>query len=95
MNVLDAFAVNEPCSERGPQLLLRTMAIFATSVVLGIDQLLLELAVRGTDTRGQTAIAGRVKVLPGCNRCSTGDVEVDGLIGRHTIRQEQAPRYGA
>jgi len=95
MNVLDAFAVNEPCSERGLQLLLRTMAIVAASVVLGIDQLLLELAVRGTDTSGQTAIAGRVEVLPGCNRCATGDVEVDGLIGRHTIRRERAPRYGA
>ena len=44
--------------------MMRTVAIVAASVVLGIYQLLLELAARGTGTSGKTAIAGRAKALP-------------------------------
>ena len=64
------------------------MAVAAANAVLDIHQLLLELGASGSGTSRQTAIAGRAEVLPGCNGCATGDVEVDGLIGGHTIRRE-------
>jgi len=84
MNVLDIFAGNKPYSERRLlflMLLLRTVTVVATSAVLGIYQLLLELAARGTGTSGQTTIAGRAEALPRREGCTTGDVEVDGKIG--------------
>ena len=61
MNVLDAFAVNKPCSERGMQLLLQTIAIVATSVVLGINQLLLKLAARGLTPVDRPLLLGELK----------------------------------
>ena len=45
---VDDFTGNKPCSQRLLLLpLTRTVAVVTTSAVLGIDQLLLELAARG------------------------------------------------
>ena len=62
------------------------MTLIATSAILGIYQLLLELPVRGTGFSGQLTIAGRAGALPGCKRRAIENVEVDGLMGGYTIQ---------